>query len=474
MNLETRIRAAIPACDGWSARIVTHRDQAVSIHRGVVRPPRLQEERGVHLTLQVGEGRGYAATGDLTASGLQAAAQRALDWAEQANHAALFDASLTPFATAVGSWTSPRETLPADVPFGERIAYLKDAAAPFDRLAAIVDWTMELWSAHTTSRLITSNGGDVLQDQSMIVPFGFAFANDGADTLVRSTGRHNGFQGGFEDLLASGFDGAPGRIVEDLKALLAAPVCPKGQLDLVLAADQMVLQIHESIGHPLEMDRLLGDERNFAGTTFVTADMVGSYAYGSPLLNVSFAPDVDGELSCFAWDDDGSPATRERLIEGGILKRLLGGATSQQRSGLPGVSCSRSSSWTRPTMDRMANLNLEPGNQSLADLIGSVDNGIFMETNQSWSIDERRDKFQFGCEMGRRIVNGELGEVVRKPNYRGRSKTFWRNLAGVGDPSTFEVLGTPFCGKGEPSQVVMVGHATPPALFRDIAVFGGA
>jgi predicted Zn-dependent protease len=233
-----------------------------------------------------------------------------------------------------------------------------------------------------------------------------------------------------------------------------------------------MLQIHESIGHPLELDRILGDERNYAGTSFVTLDMFGSYEYGSSLLNVIHDPTRAGEFATFAFDDDGSPAAREHLIREGLLLRPLGGTISAQRASLPGVSTARACSWNRPPIDRMSNLNLEPGQSSLEEMIASIDDGLLLATNVSWSIDDSRNKFQFGCEWGQRIRGGRLAEVVRDPNYRGVSATFWRSLAMVGSADTVEVLGTPFCGKGEPNQVIRVGHASPACKFSQVDVFG--
>ncbi len=171
-------------------------------------------------------------------------------------------------------------------------------------------------------------------------------------------------------------------------------------MDVLLMPDQMILQIHESIGHPLELDRILGDERNFAGTSFVTPDMFGTYRYGSELLNITFDPTRAEELASYGWDDEGAPAEQVHLIRDGILERPLGGATSQLRAGLPGTSNARADNWNRPPIDRMANLNLEPGDASLADMIAGIERGVMMETNCSWSIDDSRNKFQFGCERG--------------------------------------------------------------------------
>jgi len=244
-------------------------------------------------------------------------------------------------------------------------------------------------------------------------------------------------------------------------------------MDVVLASDQMILQIHESIGHPLELDRILGDERNYAGTSFVTSDMFGSYRYGSDLLNITFDPTRPEQFTSYRFDDDGQPARREYLIRSGILLRALGGITSQVRAGIAGVANARATSWNRPPIDRMANLNLEPGSSSLEEMMAAVERGIFMRTNCSWSIDDSRNKFQFGCEWGQLIENGRLTTVVKKPNYRGLSATFWRSLKMVGNLDTFAVLGSPYCGKGEPNQGIRVGHASPTCLFADVEVFGG-
>jgi predicted Zn-dependent protease len=209
-------------------------------------------------------------------------------------------------------------------------------------------------------------------------------------------------------------------------------------MDALLLADQMVLQIHESIGHPLELDRILGDERNFAGTSFVTLDMFGSYRYGSDLLNVTFDPTRPEELASYAFDDEGTRAERAYLIRSGILERPLGGAISQTRAGVAGVANARADGWNRPPIDRMANLNIEPGDSTLEEMITGIEHGVLMSTNSSWSIDDSRNKFQFGC-----------------------------------DESTLEVLGTPYCGKGEPSQLIRVGHASPACVFAAVDVFGG-
>jgi predicted Zn-dependent protease len=179
-------------------------------------------------------------------------------------------------------------------------------------------------------------------------------------------------------------------------------------------------------------------------------------------------------LASYGFDDEGTEAQRCYLIKEGILLRPLGSATSSRRAGLPGGAHARACDWNRPPIDRMANLNMEPGPSTLEQLIAPIEQGILMDTNRSWSIDDSRNKFQFGCEYGRLIRNGELKEVVKNPNYRGISATFWRSLKGVGDKTTLVVMGTPTCGKGEPNQMIPVGHASPACVFENVDVFGGA
>jgi predicted Zn-dependent protease len=235
----------------------------------------------------------------------------------------------------------------------------------------------------------------------------------------------------------------------------------------------MMLQIHESVGHPLELDRILGDERNYAGGSFVKPSDFGTLAYGSALMNITFNPTVPGEFASYGFDDTGAPATKEYLIKDGVLRRGLGGLESQARTGVAGVSCARASSWNRPPIDRMANLNLEAGSDSVAEIIRDTEHGVYMEANRSWSIDDQRYKFQFGCEYARLIENGQLTKSLRNPNYRGTTPEFWRSLVRIGDDNSWEMYGTPYCGKGEPNQSIRVGHGSPVCAFANMEVFGG-
>jgi predicted Zn-dependent protease len=473
-DLANRFAARAPAVDYWSLRLVREASEQLSVRQGVTEPSLLDLSAGAMVTVCKGAGMGYAATGDLTQRGLHAAAERALEWAELHARLGLFDAALYPRSSVRTDYrTAVAEPWDA-LGIAEKIAVLRDACDALKAHQRIVDWSAWLGYRKVTQLLATSEGGRSLQVQEFLSPGLAAVANRGTQTQTRRGGGSDwAGQGGLERLAQVGFPGEARRIADEAVALLDAPECPEGTMDLVLTPGQMALQIHESIGHPLELDRILGDERNYAGTSFVTPDMFGSYRYGSELLDVTFDPGVTGELASYAVDDEGTPAGRAHLIRAGILERPLGGGLSQARSGLPGVANARASDWDRPPIDRMANINLEPGEGRLEDLIARVERGVLMDTNRSWSIDDSRNKFQFGCELGRLIQDGELGGLVRNPGYRGISARFWRSLAGVGGREGLQVRGVSNCGKGEPNQGVYVGHASPPCLFRDVAVFGG-
>jgi predicted Zn-dependent protease len=460
--------------DHVSLRWERHRAETLAVTRGVARPPSARESDGVLITVNHNGGTGYAATSDPSPAGIERAFRVAREWALASAGQMLH--GINPIVTTAPSYTQAAQAKDAweRTSLKERLARLMDAVSglrPHDR---IVDWGGSLYWQNFETLFLTSHGARIRQDYSTLQPYLYATASGTGQSQTRSFGNALVRQGGLETLTESGFDTAAGRVAAEALALADAPDCPSGVMDCVIAADQMVLQIHESIGHPLELDRILGDERNYAGTSFVTLDMFGTYAYGSPLLNVTFDPNIDGEASSYAYDDEGAPAERAFLIKDGILQRPLGGAQSQRRANLPGVAAARACHWNRPPIDRMANLNLEPGHESLEQLIGRVERGVFLQTNRSWSIDDSRNKFQFSCEHGRLIEDGRLTRLVKNPSYRGISSQFWRSLAGVGDRNSWKVLGAANCGKGEPNQAIRVGHATPDCLFQAIDVFGTA
>ncbi len=474
-QIEQPFAEIAPRAEFCSLRYARERSEQIRVRQDVVQPVVSSESRGAMITVHDGGGLGYAATCDLTAAGLRRAAQRAQGWAQQTAGRSVVDYAKVPRTPACGEYRTPVKKPWASLVLAQKVDLLRAECARLKTDGCIADWQTSLWYNEVETLLVTADGGRVHQMICWLLPGMQVSANRGAETQTRTLGGHGyARQGGLEILDDIGFHAAAPRLAAQAVELLAAPNCPTGTMDVLLMPDQVIIQIHESIGHPLELDRVLGDERNYAGTSFVTRDMFGTYRYGSELLNITFDPTRPEQLASYTFDDEGYPARREYLIKEGLLLRPLGSVTSQSRCGLPGVANARSSSWNRPPIDRMANLNLEPGTSTLAEMIAAIERGVYMETNNCWSIDDSRNKFQFGCEYGRLIEHGKLGGVVKNPNYRGISATFWRSLKKVGSADTVDVLGTPWCGKGEPNQLVRVGHASPACVFAGVEVFGGA
>lgn len=471
--LRQRFAALRSEAEVFSLRHVKQSYQGLSVRRNVVEPPFFSQDEGAMLTVRLAGVQAYAATADLSQTGLQRALEQAETLARQVAACNLLDLSGQPVASERHEHVSPNldQPLPS---LAEWLELLATESARVPRDERLVDWQATLGITQVEQTYLNNAGAELRHAQRFLFPGMGVTASDGRDSQSRSLGRENfGQQGGFEVIDDCGLVGAGARVADEALQLLLAPNTPDGVRDLLLMPDQMMLQIHESIGHPLEMDRILGDERNYAGTSFVRREDFGRLQYGSSLLNVTFDPTIARELASYSHDDEGSVADKQFLIRDGLLLRPLGGALSRFRSGLDGVANSRASSWNRAPIDRMANINIEPGDRTLEQLVGGIERGILMRTNRSWSIDDARNKFQFGCEWGQLIEDGELKGVVKNPNYRGISASFWRSLAAVGDRGTLQVLGTPNCGKGEPNQVIRVGHASPACVFSQIDVFGG-
>ncbi|MBE9099725.1 TldD/PmbA family protein [Vacuolonema iberomarrocanum] len=442
-------------------------EQPQENHRGL--------EQGVMVEVMAQGQMGYGAVNSFQPDAIRAAAETAYQQAIAASKWRIF-----PMTPAVRPPVTERYASPVQKPLdtlspGEISEILVRLCQSLKVSEAIVRTSAVAVTEDIDTWFVSSNGSDAYEKLVLTETHFGATAQDGAVVQQRS---NNGFlahsyQGGWERFLGAPLWERAEQVGAQALELLAAGECPTTTTTLVLAPDQMMLQIHESIGHPLELDRILGDERNYAGGSFVKPEDFGTLTYGSPLMNVTFNPTIAGEFASYRFDATGAPAETEYLIREGQLMRGLGSLESQARLGLPGVACARASSWNRPPIDRMANLNLEPGTDSLEDLIGGIESGVYMEANRSWSIDDQRYKFQFGCEYARKIEQGKLTHSLRNPNYRGTTLQFWRSLAKVGRADTWEMYGTPYCGKGEPNQAIRVGHGAPVCVFDDIEVFGG-
>jgi TldD protein len=277
--------------------------------------------------------------------------------------------------------------------------------------------------------------------------------------------------GGFEAVRRLALADNAQRIAEEAVALLDAPQCPSGEMTLILDSTQVALQVHESCGHPTELDRVYGTEASFAGTSFLTTDKLGSFRYGSDLVHIDADATAPGGLGTFGYDDEGVAAQNAPLVSSGVLVGYLTSRETAPMIGRNSMGSARAWTWSRIPLIRMTNINLRPGEAgSLDDLIADTRNGIFMSTNKSWSIDDRRLNFQFGDQAGWLIKNGRLTDLVKNPTYTGITPRLWGSCDAICGPEAWTLWGLPNCGKGEPGQIGHVGHGAAPARFRSVQV----
>ncbi|MFA6316703.1 MAG: TldD/PmbA family protein [Elusimicrobiota bacterium] len=261
------------------------------------------------------------------------------------------------------------------------------------------------------------------------------------------------------------------RVRDEAVALLKAPECPSGKLDLIIGDNQLALQIHESVGHATELDRVLGYEESYAGSSFATLEKYGNFRYGSPIVNLVADATVPTGLATAGWDDDGVKAQRWHIVEGGVLKGYMTNrefchAVGDTRS----RGCSRAEGFGNIPITRICNLSLMPGDWGLDDLVRDTKDGIMMENNRLWSIDQKRVNFQFGCEIGWLIKNGRRTKMVRNPTYQGITPEFWNSCDAICNARHWKLWGVPNCGKGQPGQTAMMCHGSSPARFRGVTV----
>lgn len=300
-----------------------------------------------------------------------------------------------------------------------------------------------------------------------------AFASDGKDLQRRSfpaSFKGNYATSGYEFVQSLGLvENAP-RIAGEAMALLQAEDCPSGFFDLVIDSSQMMLQIHESVGHPIELDRVFGYEAGYAGTSFLNPGMVG-FQYGSPHVNIVADATCPGGLGTFGYDDEGVKAQSVPIITAGRFENFLSSRDTAVKLNQPSNGTSRADGWDKIPIVRMTNINLLPGDLELEDLFAGIEYGFYLSTNKSWSIDDKRLNFQFATETAHEIKDGKLtGKIFKNPIYTGITPEFWNSCDGVANKKHWKLYGTPNCGKGQPMQVARVGHGSSPARFRKVKV----
>lgn len=476
MDLDKLLAAIDVQADWVGLRAVSERTSFRMARDGKPESNASELKEGLMIEVLADGQFAYYATSSTDPADVQAAAKQAVEMAKATAAHSLHQFTVDARPTANGNYQTPGQDVVPPLSAGAINELLVKACETLKVSDKVISAVAMARLVESESHFVSSNGSNTYQQFHMVSADYTAVAQDGPIIQKRTDGGllAKSYQTGFQVFNEAEVLDRCRQIGDEAVELLSADDCPTGTMDLVLAPDQMMLQIHESVGHALEIDRILGDERNYAGWSFVRLDDFGKLQYGSPLMNITFDPGIQNQFASYSFDDGGLKATKEFMIKEGILQRGLGGKESQIRSGIPGVANFRASSWNRAPIDRMANLNLEPGDSSFDEIIAAVEKGVFMRSNRSWSIDDYRNKFQFGCEYGQLIENGKITQTVKNPNYRAISNPFWNSLKMLGNTDTFEVYGTPFCGKGEPNQIIRVGHASPVALFENVEVFGGA
>lgn len=414
---------------------------------------------------------GFASSSDVT---VEAAARTARHAVAIARASALVPGPavrLADLAPATDSWAGPCEIDPFAVPLEDKVALLVAAEAALRDEAAV-----KLTHAHLgffrERKVFGSTVGSYIEQEVHESGGGIvAYAIEGSEVLPRSYPNSHGGQwqqGGWEVVERMDLLGNAPRVAAEAAALLTAEECPVGEIDLVIDASQIALQVHESVGHPTELDRVLGDEAAFAGTSFLGLDDLGVLQYGSEFVNVTADATVTGSLGSFGYDDEGVPAQRDFLIRDGVLSGFQTSRESALSIGRTSNGCMRADGWNRIPLIRMTTISLEPGDWGFDELIADTGHGLYIETNNSWSIDDKRLNFQFACEIGWLIENGELTRMVKSPNYTGITPKFWNSCDAICSGRHWDVWGLPNCGKGEPIQVAHVAHGASPARFRGV------
>jgi TldD protein len=475
LALETaKLRGASHA----EARVVDERQRAVATKNGRIGSASDSESLGIGIRVIADGGFGFAATDDLTREGVQSCASRAVEIGKASARVKSQELRLVPEPSHVAEWASPCRIDPFTIPIEKNLDLLFAIDAEMRKVKGVTVAETGMNFRRYEQWFFSSEGSEIHQT-FMTTGAGYA-AHAFAGTEIQKRSYPNSFGGQYQN---TGYEliedlhllDHAGETAEQAVALHSADQCPQGQFDVVLASDQLSLQIHESIGHPIELDRVLGMEANFAGTSFLTLDKLGSLKYGSDIVNVvADATEAHGPgLGTFAYDDEGvsaqcTPIITNGLFTGYLTSRDTAAAIGAQRSG----GCLRAEGWNRLPIVRMTNISILPGESplSLEQLIASTDHGILIETNRSWSIDDKRYNFQFGCEMGWEIVRGKRQRMLRNPSYSGITTDFWNSMDAICSRDEWKLWGTPNCGKGQPQQVMGTGHGAAPARFRNVTV----
>ncbi|MGB3713179.1 MAG: TldD/PmbA family protein [Candidatus Promineifilaceae bacterium] len=456
-------------------RVVHSVTESLVVKDGIVESLTLDESIGFGVRMLAHGAWGFASSQSFTAKEID----RIIDQAFQIARASALVSTgeaviLGPPVTSQGHYVTPIEIDPFSVPIEEKIDLLVRTDGIMRKIDGVKVRRSNLIAIREHKLFANTDGA--LTDQTIYeVGAGIsAIATNESEVQVRSYPNSHGRQqvtAGWEMVREWDLEANAERTAVEAVKLLTADPCPRDlTTTLILGGSQLALQIHESCGHPIELDRVFGTEAAFAGTSFLTTEKLNNFRYGSDVVNLTAESIRPYGLGTFGWDDEGVPAQSTPIVVDGMFTGYLMSRETAPLLGLSSNGCMRASGWNRIPLIRMTNVSIEPGNWTLEDLIADTDEGIYMDTNRSWSIDDRRYNFQFGTEIGYEIKDGKLGKMLRNCTYTGITPTFWNSCDAVCNEESWTMWGTPNCGKGQPMQVAHTGHGASPARFRNVEV----
>ena len=455
-------------------RIVRTSQERISVRSGVVDTLSFDESLGFGVRVLVNGCWGFASSHDITSKEVDRVTALAVNIAKASATLSKGAVNLGPPVTSRGIYTTPIEEDPFTISTDHKLALLMDADQRMASVKGIRSRQGNLIFIKEEKTFANSEGAHV--EQTVYEAGGGISANAVGNNEIQrrsypqSMGRQQGCAG-WEYITAMDLPGNAERVATEAVALLTADPCPSNIVtDIIIGSAQLALQIHESCGHAIELDRVLGAEAAYAGTSFLTTDKLNNFRYASDVVNITADSLRVPGLGSFGWDDEGVPSQSTPIVTNGDFVGYLMSRETASGLGLTSNGCVRAASWNRIPMIRMTNVSIEPGTWKLDDLIADTDDGIFLEMNRSWSIDDRRYNFQFGTEVGYEIKKGKLGRLLRNTTYTGITPEFWNSCDAVCDADHWTMWGTPNCGKGQPGQIGHTGHGAAPARFRNVRV----
>jgi TldD protein len=472
LALDRAIRNGVSYAD---VRVIESRERHISTKNGKIGHISMSESLGAGIRVIADGCWGFAATDNLSSGGLERAAALAIAIARAGALAKKYDVTLAPEDAHRAEWSSPCRIDPFTVSIDEQIGLLLSVDSELRHNPGITLSETSMTFAGSR-QVFASSLGSVIDQTRTISGCGFS-AYSFQEDAIQKRSFPNSFGGqyqlkGYELVNELDLRGNAARIADEAVALHAADQCPEGDFNLILDGSQLGLQIHESIGHPIELDRVLGSEANYAGMSFLTLDKLNNLRYGSDIVNVVCDARLEHGpgLGAFAFDDEGVTAQCAPIIQSGqfvgyMTSRETAAAIAQPRSN----GTMRADGWARIPLIRMTNVSLLPGEQTL-DEVFDVDHGIYMETNRSWSIDDKRYNFQFGCEIAWEVRSGKRIRMLKNPTYSGISTEFWNSCDAIANRDHWTLWGVPNCGKGQPEQAMGTGHGASPSRFRNIRI----